>query len=68
MSEVILHNRQGGSRDNIDMLYDASNTPALESYSGKNCNGTWTVRVDDKAARDTGTLMQIGLHLSLPQT
>ena len=68
MAEVVLHKRAGGSRDNIDMLYDVSNTPALAAYSGKRCNGTWTVRVDDKAAQDTGTLMQIGLHLFLPTT
>ena len=66
MPEVVLHNRAGGSRDNIDLLYDVSNTPALAAYSRKNCSGTWTVRVDDKANRDIGTLLQIGLHLFLP--
>ena len=68
MSEVVLHNRAGGSRDNIDMLYDVSNTPALDAYSGKVCNGKWTVRVEDKAPRDTGTLIQIGLHLFFSAT
>jgi len=65
LSPVVLHNRAGGSRDNLEMLYDASNTPALDAYAGKKCNGTWTVRVEDKAAQDSGTLMQIALHLFL---
>jgi subtilisin-like proprotein convertase family protein len=65
LSPVVLHNRAGGSRDNLEMLYDASNTPALDVYAGKKCHGTWTVRVEDKAAQDSGTLMQIALHLFL---
>ena len=50
------------------MLYDPSNTPALAAYSGKKCDGTWTLRVEDKAAQDAGTLVQIGLHLFLPSS
>jgi subtilisin family serine protease len=68
LPKVVLHNRAGGSRDNLEMLYDPSNTPALAAYSGKTCNGTWTVRVEDKAAQDSGTLVQIGLHLFLPSS
>jgi subtilisin-like proprotein convertase family protein len=68
LPKVVLHNRAGGSRDNLEMLYDPSNTPALTAYSGKTCNGTWTVRVEDKAAQDSGTLVQIGLHLFLPSS
>jgi subtilisin family serine protease len=66
LPKVVLHNRAGGSRDNLEMLYDPSNTPALAAYSGKKCDGTWTLRVEDKAAQDSGMLVQIGLHLFLP--
>ena len=66
LAEVVLHNRAGGSRDNIDMLYDPSNMPALAAYAGKKCNGKWTVRVEDKAVEDAGKLIQTGLHLFLP--
>lgn len=66
LPSVVLHNRAGGSRDNIDLVYDASNTPGLSAYHGKKCGGKWTVRVEDKAAQDTGTLVQIGLQLSIP--
>lgn len=66
LPKVVLHNRAGGSRDNLDQNYDPSNTPALAAYLGKKCNGTWTVTVEDKAARDSGTLIQIGLQMSIP--
>lgn len=66
LPKVILHNRTGGSRNNIDKSYDPSNTPKLAAYGGKKCNGTWTVVVEDKAAQDSGTLIQIGLQLYLP--
>jgi subtilisin family serine protease len=66
LPKVVLHNRAGGSQDNLEMLYDPSNTPALAAYSGKKCNGMWTVRIEDKAAQDSGTLVQFGLHLFLP--
>jgi subtilisin-like proprotein convertase family protein len=65
LPQVVLHNRAGGSRDNLEMLYDPSNTPALAAYSGKKCNGMWTVRIEDRAAQDSGMLVQIGLHLFL---
>jgi subtilisin family serine protease len=65
LPKVVLHNRAGGSRDNLEMLYDPSNTPALAAYSGKQCSGTWTVRIEDKAAQDSGMLVQFGLHLFL---
>lgn len=68
LPEVVLHNRAGGNRDNLEMLYDPANTPALAAYSGQKCDGTWTVRIEDKAAQDSGTLVQIGLHLFLPSS
>jgi len=63
---IVLHNRAGGRRKQIDMNYESSNTPALAALDGQSCQGTWTIRVEDKAAQDSGTLIQIGLQLSLP--
>ncbi len=68
LPKVVLHNRSGGSRNDIDRQYDPSNTQSLTAYSGMKCNGTWTVRVEDKAAQDSGTLIQIGLHMFLTPT
>jgi subtilisin-like proprotein convertase family protein len=64
----VLHNRAGGSTHNLDRQYDATNTPDLAAFVGKRCDGTWTIRVEDRAAADSGTLVQIGLQLSLPAT
>ncbi|MGH3738771.1 MAG: proprotein convertase P-domain-containing protein [Micromonosporaceae bacterium] len=44
-----LHNRAGGSADNIDKTYTVN-------LSGEARNGTWTLRVTDAASQDTGTL------------
>jgi subtilisin family serine protease len=66
MPSVVLHNRLGGGRHNIDMLYDRSNTPAMAAYAGQKCNGKWTLRVEDLAAEDSGKLVQVGLHLFVP--
>jgi subtilisin family serine protease len=66
LSNVVLHNRRGGRTHDIDMLYDASSTPGLAAFVGQRCDGTWTLRVEDRAARDSGTLVQFSLQLSLP--
>ncbi len=44
-----LHNRTGGSADNINETF-------ARDLSGEAANGTWTLRVRDAAFLDTGTL------------
>jgi subtilisin family serine protease len=44
-----LHNRAGGSTDNIDQTYTVDLSTEL-------ANGTWNLRVSDQAAGDTGQL------------
>ncbi|MET9633503.1 S8 family serine peptidase [Lentzea sp. NPDC006480] len=44
-----LHNRTGGSADNIKETY-------TKDLSGEAANGTWTLRVRDAAFLDSGTL------------
>ncbi|MEV6239516.1 S8 family serine peptidase [Lentzea sp. NPDC051838] len=46
---VNLHNRSGGSADNIKETY-------TKNLSGEAANGTWTLRVRDAAFLDSGTL------------
>jgi subtilisin family serine protease len=50
---VVLHRRAGGS-------------PALGAFAGKSCKGTWTLRIRDAAAIDSGTLVSFSLALSFP--
>ncbi len=61
---VLLHNRAGGSTKDLKKVYDASTTPALASFAGKSCKGTWTLRIQDAAAQDSGTLVSFSLSLT----
>lgn len=57
-TQVILHNRTGGSADNIVTTYPDLTTPAqsLGVLSGKPKAGTWKMIVGDFAGGDTGVL------------
>nr|WP_280518226.1 proprotein convertase P-domain-containing protein [Pseudoxanthomonas helianthi] len=46
-SVYTLHNRSGGSADNINSTYTVN-------LSGEALNGTWKLRVNDNAGGDTG--------------
>ncbi|MHA6247179.1 S8 family serine peptidase [Pontibacter sp. CAU 1760] len=64
-SSVVLHNRSGGSTNNLNKVFDAMTTPDLTRFRGKSAKGTWTLKIEDKAARDTGRLVRYGLELTL---
>ena len=55
---VLLHNRTGGTTDNIKTVYADLTAPAqaLSAFTGKAINGAWKLRVRDLASADTGTL------------
>ncbi len=61
---VPLHQRTGGSRDDIVAAYDATTTPALAALVGTAVTGTWTLRVRDTAPRDIGRLMTWALFFT----
>ena len=60
-----LHDRTGAGRDDLRQSYDATNAPALASFAGLATEGTWTLRVRDLAARDTGRLQGWSLRLAI---
>jgi subtilisin-like proprotein convertase family protein len=62
---VALHNRSGGSADNIDATYDLQNTPALSSLIGKDIRGQWSLLISDWAAQDVGRLEEWSLQLKV---
>ncbi|HVJ82112.1 MAG TPA: S8 family serine peptidase [Planctomycetia bacterium] len=66
LPKVVLHNRAGAGKDDLEMTYDSANVPGLAAYSGKRCDGVWTILVEDKAAQDSGTLEEIGVSQRLP--
>ena len=66
VSPFLLHNRSGGSANDIQKTYDAVTTPELAAFTNKSCKGTWTLRIRDAAFADTGTLVSFSLNLSFP--
>jgi subtilisin family serine protease len=61
---IVLHNRAGGSKNDLKKTYDAVAAPALGGFKGKSCQGKWTLRIRDAAAQDVGTLQSFALELA----
>ncbi len=55
-TRVVLHDRAGANADNIRQTFDSATTPGLAGFAGEDGQGTWTLIVEDHAARDIGTL------------
>ncbi len=60
---IILHNREGGSIDNISRIYSAE----LEPLIGREAQGKWTLRVSDHSHQDKGSLIRWTLEVGLAQ-
>jgi subtilisin-like proprotein convertase family protein len=53
---VVLHNRTGGSADDLHLSLDSTPPSALAPLVGQPVAGEWLLRVSDHARADTGTL------------
>lgn len=62
---VVLHDRVGGSSDNLLAIYNLDSTPQLNAFMGDDVQGDWTLSVSDHADMDTGKLMFWELELSV---
>jgi M6 family metalloprotease-like protein len=51
-----LHDRSGGSADNIDRTCTPATTPSLNDFAGQPAAGDWQLKVVDAAGRDVGKL------------
>jgi subtilisin-like proprotein convertase family protein len=60
---VVLHDRTGGSRDNIERSYSVANLPALENFQGEDLRGEWRLNVADLEGRDMGKLNRWALRI-----
>ncbi|MFI6824786.1 proprotein convertase P-domain-containing protein [Micromonospora sp. NPDC050187] len=58
-STYVLHNRTGGSADNINQTYSVN-------LSSETSNGTWRLRIQDAASGDVGYLNTWTLNLGAP--
>lgn len=63
--QVILHDRNGGSADNIRRSYDAASTPGLSALAGEPIQGDWVLWVQDLAAVDSGILNRWEVEITL---
>lgn len=61
---IILQQRQGGATRDLKRSYDSSEVAGLGQLTGRNCQGTWTLTIQDAAAWDSGTLHVFGLDLT----
>ena len=61
--EVILHNKTGYSRKNIERTYSTKSDEFLQFVVGIEIKGDWRLKVIDLASRDIGTLNKWGLDL-----
>ncbi len=61
---IYLHNQSGSSADDIIGNYPNTLTPAqsLSAFFGQPLAGSWTLRVSDHAAQDTGVLHSWGIN------
>jgi subtilisin-like proprotein convertase family protein len=64
-SEILLHDRSGGSQDNLIKTYSQESLTAMKTLLGQSVQGTWILRVIDLAGRDIGKLNRWGLKLTL---
>jgi subtilisin family serine protease len=64
LPSVSLHDRSGGSKNNIRRSFDVVTTPGLAAFRGIDPSGSWTLRVSDQVEQDSGTLVEFGLEFS----
>jgi subtilisin-like proprotein convertase family protein len=62
-SAITLHNRTGGSSDNIIKTYDFNSNTDLKTLRGEKVQGMWTLKVSDLAGQDVGKLNKWSLKL-----
>ena len=53
---ITLHNRTGGTSDNIQTEYRITSHPQLNDLMGEDVNGTWKLAVADHCGLDVGKL------------
>jgi M6 family metalloprotease-like protein len=62
---VELHPKgQGSNADNLKIIYDETNLPALSTLRGKSAQGSWQLTVQDLANADLGTFASWSLELT----
>lgn len=61
---AVLHERKGGSANDIKNTYDIISTPSLSNLLNQQLEGAWTLWVQDLARSDKGKINSWGLEIS----
>ena len=61
---VVLHDREGGSADNLIKTFDSADSP-LDAFVDLPVGGTWVLHVADHEGRDVGKLNRWALQADL---
>ncbi|WP_343848068.1 proprotein convertase P-domain-containing protein [Algoriphagus jejuensis] len=64
-SVIGIHNRSGGSDDNIIRDYEIATFPALRSLQGQTANGLWKLQVADVVGHDVGKLNKWSIKITM---
>lgn len=64
-TSVVLHNRSGGSADNLIRAYGVTDTSALQVLRAESISGNWRLNVSDHANLDQGKLNRWAIKLGL---
>jgi M6 family metalloprotease-like protein len=62
-SHLTLRQGEGGSRKNLNAVFDDQSTPALAALQGEPVAGEWILAVTDQASMDTGVLRRWSLDI-----
>lgn len=62
---AVLHNREGGNKDNLIVNFDTESNQELKAFLGQPSNGDWTLWVADLAKIDTGKLNRWSIEQDL---
>lgn len=65
--KAVLHRLEGGVADNLVRTWSTTDTAALAVFNDASVQGNWTLRVSDRALRDTGRLKRWSLALDVVQ-
>lgn len=60
---VWLHDRSGGSTDNLRVAWSSLSVPSLAALAGQDIGGSWTLLASDHESADVGKLNRWGLRL-----
>ena len=63
-TSVVLHNRSGGSTNDIHNNFDIHSVPGIHAFSGELVNGEWILHVQDLASEDRGRLKSWSLEIN----